>query len=168
MPTSPSSNAAAAAMANITMANDVRAIDRARMAFSVLMLAMGISGFASATTWRISGTRLVGLGRSVRTTYARLRQDRRGNPQKSSTANGRYTTVTGGRSTPLSWTLPTTPTISRHGPVCCRMRRPKAAAGEAQYSRAMFSVMTTTGARARTSSQFSVRPARSGFPMVSK
>ena len=49
---------------------------------------------------------------------------------------------------PLSRSLPTTPTIVRHGLLgVWRIRRPIAAAGSFQNSRAKFSLTTTTGAR---------------------
>ena len=54
-----------------------------------------------------------------------------------------------GDTTPLSRSLPTTPMIVRHGLLgVCRIRRPSAAAGSFQYSRAKFSLTTTTDARA--------------------
>ena len=50
----------------------------------------------------------------------------------------------------------------------CLMRRPIAADGSFQNSRAKFSLTITTVARSRLSFQVSARPATTGLPIVSK
>ena len=89
--------------------------------------------------------------------------------QKSLIMIGQYTIVGAGWVTPSWRSLPTTPTISRHGFLgVLRMRRPTALAGSPQNSRAKFSLTITTGAAAWTSAHVIARPATSGLPIVSK
>ena len=70
---------------------------------------------------------------------------RTSSPQKSRCIIGQNMVERASFATPSSWMFPTTPMISRQGASRpTRTRLPSAALGSSQYSRAKFSVTTTT------------------------